>query len=35
MARNIAKNLGSEMFIHRPYGHSRERNSYGDDSTRR
>lgn len=31
IARNIAKNQGSEMFIHRPTGQIRERNSYGDD----
>ncbi|PAD70874.1 hypothetical protein CHH83_01350 [Bacillus sp. 7586-K] len=30
-ARNIAKNQGSEVFIHRPNGQIRERNSYGND----
>ena len=31
IARDIARNQGSEMFIHRPNGQIRERNSYGDD----
>ena len=32
IARNIAINQGSEMFIHRSTGQIRERNSYGNDS---
>lgn len=31
LARNIAKNQGSELFIHRPNGQIRDRNSYGND----
>lgn len=31
IAREIAINQGSEMFIHRPNGQIRERNTYGDD----
>ncbi|WP_074403838.1 DUF2188 domain-containing protein [Streptococcus suis] len=31
IAREIAKNQGSELFIHRPNGQIRERNSYGND----
>jgi len=31
IAREIAKNQGSEMFIHRPNGQIRERNTYGND----
>lgn len=31
IAREIAKNQSSEMFIHRPNGQIRERNSYGND----
>ncbi|WP_312249620.1 DUF2188 domain-containing protein [Streptococcus parasuis] len=31
IARDIAKNQGSELFIHRPNGQIRERNSYGND----
>ena len=31
LARNIAINQGSELFIHRPNGHIRDRNSYGND----
>jgi hypothetical protein len=30
-AREIAQNQRSEMFIHRPNGQIRERNSYGSD----
>lgn len=30
-ARDIARNQGSEMFIHRPNGQIRERNTYGND----
>ncbi|MFY9826127.1 MAG: DUF2188 domain-containing protein [Thermoanaerobaculia bacterium] len=30
-AREIAINQGSEVFIHRPNGQIRERNTYGDD----
>ena len=30
-ARDIAQNQGSEMFIHRPNGQIRDRNSYGND----
>lgn len=30
-AREIARNQGSELFIHRPNGEIRERNSYGND----
>jgi hypothetical protein len=30
-ARQIAQNQQSEMFIHRPSGQIRERNSYGSD----
>lgn len=30
-AREIARNQGSELFIHRPNGQIRERNSYGND----
>ncbi len=29
--REIAMNQGSELFIHRPNGQIRERNSYGND----
>lgn len=29
--REIAINQGSELFIHRPNGQIRERNSYGND----
>ena len=32
IAREIARNQQSEMFIHRPNGQIRERNSYGNDS---
>ncbi|MFF1072174.1 DUF2188 domain-containing protein [Streptococcus pyogenes] len=31
VATEIAKNQGSELFIHRPNGQIRERNSYGND----
>lgn len=31
IAREIAQNQGSELFIHRPNGQIRERNSYGND----
>ena len=31
VAKTIAKNQGSEMFIHNRYGQIRERNSYGND----
>lgn len=31
IAKEIAKNQGSEMFIHRPNGQIRERNTYGKD----
>jgi hypothetical protein len=31
IARTIAINQESEMFIHRPNGQIRERNTYGDD----
>lgn len=31
IARGIAQNQGSELFIHRPNGQIRERNSYGND----
>jgi hypothetical protein len=31
LAREIAKNQGSEMFIHGQNGRIRERNTYGDD----
>ncbi len=31
IARNIAKNQGSELFIHNRKGQIRERNTYGDD----
>ena len=31
IAREIAKNQGSEMFIHRTNGQIRERNTYGND----
>jgi hypothetical protein len=31
IARGIARNQESEMFIHRPNGQIRERNSYGND----
>lgn len=30
-ARNIARNQGSELFIHRPNGQIRDRDSYGND----
>ena len=30
-AREIARNQGSEVLIHRPNGQIRERNSYGND----
>jgi hypothetical protein len=30
-AREIAQNQASELFIHRPNGQIRERNSYGND----
>lgn len=32
IARQIAINQGTELFIHRPDGTIRERNSYGNDS---
>lgn len=32
IARNISINQGSEMFIHRPNGQIRERNTYGKDN---
>lgn len=32
IARNISINPGSEMFIHRPNGQIRERNTYGKDN---
>lgn len=32
IARDIAKNQGSEMFIHGRNGQIRERNTYGNDS---
>ncbi|WP_395047865.1 DUF2188 domain-containing protein [Flavobacterium sp.] len=32
IARNIAINQKSEMFIHRPNGQIRERNTYGKDN---
>lgn len=31
IAREIAKNQGAELFIHRPNGQIRERDSYGKD----
>lgn len=31
IAKEIATNQGSEMFIHRPNGQIRERNTYGND----
>ena len=31
IARGIAQNQGSELFIHRPNEQIRERNSYGND----
>lgn len=31
VATEIAKNQSSELFIHRPNGQIRERNSYGND----
>ena len=31
IAKRIAKNQGSEMFIHNKQGQIRERNSYGND----
>lgn len=31
IGREIAKNQESELFIHRPNGQIRERNSYGND----
>ena len=31
IGREIAINQGSELFIHRPNGQIRERNSYGND----
>ena len=31
IAKQIAKNQGSEMFIHNKQGQIRERNSYGND----
>ena len=31
IAKEIAKNQGSEMFIHNRQGQIRERNTYGDD----
>lgn len=31
IAREIARNQGSELFIHRPNGQIRDRNSYGND----
>jgi hypothetical protein len=31
IARSIAQNQGSELFIHNRYGQIRERNTYGDD----
>jgi len=30
-ARAVARRQGTEMFIHRPNGQIRERNSYGND----
>jgi len=32
IAREIAKNQKSELFVHGKNGHIRERNSYGNDS---
>lgn len=32
IAREISINQGSEMFIHRPNGQIRERNTYGKDN---
>jgi hypothetical protein len=32
IAKEIAINQGSEMFIHRPNGQIRERNTYGKDN---
>jgi len=31
IARDIARNQGSELFIHRPNGQIRDRDSYGND----
>ena len=31
IARGIAQNQNSELFIHNRQGHIRERNTYGDD----
>lgn len=31
IARDIAQNQGSELFIHNRHGQIRERNSYGND----
>lgn len=31
IARDIARNQGSELFIHNRQGQIRERNTYGDD----
>lgn len=31
IAKQIAKNQESEMFVHRPNGQIRDRNSYGND----
>jgi hypothetical protein len=31
VAKTIAKNQGSELFIHNKHGQIRERNSYGND----
>ena len=29
--KNVARNLNTELFIHRPDGRIRDRNSYGND----
>lgn len=31
IARSIAQNQGSELFVHNRHGQIRERNTYGDD----
>ena len=31
IARDIARNQGAELFIHRPNGQIRDRDSYGND----
>jgi len=31
LAKSIAQNQGSELFIHNRHGEIRERNTYGDD----